>query len=803
MLAGLCVVVPRQAVAATKLQRQVRVTQSFDADWRFIQDDAVGDEKAEFDDATWCAVNVPHDWSIAGPFDEKNPTGGAGGFLPAGIGWYRKDFVLPVNYAQRRVFIEFDGVMANSDVWINGHHLGHRPYGYVSFGYELTGHLNFGDTPNVLAVRADNSGQPASRWYAGAGIYRHVRLVVTDPIHIGQWGVFVSTPEVTPGSATVEVRTTVANQSDSDRTVTVFNYVIAPGEKYSDVIARPWNGPVPRQTIPAGGSADLSAGVVVGKPRLWNVDDPNMYKLVTRVFAESKTGGAGGSELVDEVITPFGIRQFEFRSNTGFWLNGKNFKLKGVCLHHDGSAFGAAVPLGVWERRLHKLRELGVNAIRTAHNPPAPEFLDLCDRMGFIVMDEFFDCWTVAKRPYDYHLHFNEWSKIDARDTIWRDRNHPSIVLWSVGNEIHDTPKAELAKRILRGLVEVCHENDPTRPVTQALFRPNVSGDYTNGLADLLDVIGTNYRDNELLAAQREKPDRKIIGTEQRHDRQTWLWLRDNPSHAGQFLWTGVDYLGESRRWPVVAAGSGLLDRTGVPRPLGYQRQSWWSDQPMVCITRRVAAEQRTSGDPGFTPLDRRQVLFPDWTPANLEAHEENVEIYSNCEQVELRLNGKSLGTQARPADDALRTWRVAFERGILKAIGRNKGRVVATQELRTAGKPVRIALATDRAKTSPAWDEVACISATMVDRKGVPVPNASDLISFRIAGAGVIAAVDSADNASHEPFHATERRAFQGRCFALVKATAPRGKITLTASAPGLKSSSITIKAVPPPAEP
>jgi beta-galactosidase len=457
--------------------------------------------------------------------------------------------------------------------------------------------------------------------------------------------------------------------------------------------------------------------------------------------------------------------------------------------------------MSVWERRLTALRQLGVNAIRTAHNPPAPDFLDLCDRMGFLVMDEFFDCWTVGKNPFDYHLDFNEWSKLDARDTIRRDRNHPSVILYSVGNEIHDTPKAELAKNILRGLVDVCHENDPTRPVTQALFRPNVSGDYTNGLADMLDVIGTNYRDNELLAAQRDKPERKIVGTEQRHDRQTWLWLRDNPSHSGQFLWTGVDYLGESRRWPIMAAGSGLIDRTATPRPLGYERQSWWSDKPMVFMVRRAAATQAAGDDPGFAPLDRRQVVFPDWTPANLETNDQNVEVYSNCGDVELFLNGKSLGVRPINADASPRNWRVPFARGVLKAVGRNDGKIVANYELHTAGPPAGIVLSSDHSKLADDWDDVACVEATVVDRDGNVVPRANQLIRFAISGPGVVAAVDSADNSSHEPFQAQERRAFQGRCFALVKASADAGRIVLTASAPDLKSATLTMSAAPRPA--
>jgi beta-galactosidase len=763
-----------------------RVTNSLDADWRFLKGDAPGAESPAFDDSKWTTLRVPHDWSIEGPFDAKNTTGGAGGFLPSGIGWYRKHLILPKDYANRRVFVEFDGVMANSEVWINGLRLGKRPYGYVSFSYELTGHLNFGNSnPNVLAVRADNSSQPASRWYSGAGIYRHVRLLVTEPVHIVQWGTYVTTSQVRTAQAAVHVRSTLVNGSDASREVSLQTMVISPeGRSVGTAQTKP-------QVVPAGQSLDVDLDISVASPRLWDLNHPGLYRAYTMVKS--------GSALLDDEMVTFGIREARFDPGTGFWLNGKSLKIKGVCLHHDGGAFGAAVPLRVWERRLEQLRELGVNAIRTAHNPPAPEFLDLCDRMGFLVMDEMFDCWTVAKNPYDYHLYFNEWSKIDTRDTVRRDRNHPSIILYSAGNEIRDTPNGDLAKQILAGLVEVFHQNDPTRPVTQGLFRPNVSHDYDNGLADLLDVVGTNYRDNELLAAYQAKPTRKIIGTEQRHDLATWLAARDNVPHAGQFLWSGVDYLGESPNWPIIAAASGLLDRTGTIKPMAFERQSWWSDPPVVHVVRRIDPAQVTSVDPGFEPLIRRQSQFADWTPPNQAAHEESVEAYSNCEEVELFLNGKSLGAKLRNADDSPRIWKVAYEAGTLRAVGRNKGTVAASHELHTAGKAVRIVLAGDRARLSPEWDEICYVAATVTDQNGVVVPGAGDLITFKVTGPGTIAAVDSGNNSSGEPFQASEHRAYQGRCFAMLKAKDSRGRITLSASAPGLAGSSITIDAIAP----
>jgi len=742
---------------------------SFDSGWRFLKSEAPGAEAPAFDDSAWRTVNVPHDWSIEGPFDERNPASGAGAFLPAGIGWYRKHFTIPAPDAGTCIFVDFDGVMANSDVWINGTHLGHRPYGYISFRYELTDHVRFGKE-NVIAVRADNSAQPASRWYAGAGIYRHVRLVVANPVHLDHWATFVTTK-----GSTVRVSTSVVDQSKAGP---------APAHPYSIEVSIAG----PRGAMIAG-PVEPGREITVQSPELWSLDHPVLYRALVTV----KSGG----KVLDNEDVVFGIRDARFDPATGFWLNGENLKIKGVCLHGDAGGLGVAVPLAAWERRLQRLKEIGVNAIRTAHNPPAPEFLDLCDRMGLLVMDEMFDAWTVAKNPYDYHLFFRDWSAKDAADTVRRDRNHPSIVVYSAGNEIHDTPKADLAKGILRGLIDVFHANDPSRPVSQALFRPNVSHDYENGLADMLDVIGQNYREDEILAAHEAKPDRKILGTENGHGRTSWVALRDNPPYAGQFLWSGIDYLGESRSWPMVGAGSGLLDHTGGFKPMAYERQSWWSDKPMVYVARRVAPHRATPTDPGYeagpvTAVRFPQTLFADWNTSGTA----NVEVYSNCEEVELWLNGRSLGSKSLPRDTSPRNWNVPFEPGSIKAVGKNKGKSVATYELRSAGKPAKVVLAVERKRLTPNWDDVAYVTATVVDANGVIVPDADHLVSFKLKGPGVIAAVDSANNSSHEPFQASERRAYLGRCVVVLKASAA-GLITLNASAPELAGSTITIEGV------
>ena len=781
------------------LVTSARVTENFDAGWRFLKADATGAEKNNFDDAAWQKLDLPHDWSIAGPFAETNKTGGAGAFLPSGIGWYRKHFTLPKDDSAKSVSIELDGVMQNSDVWINGFHLGHRPNGYVSFSYELIGHLNFGGD-NVLAVRCDTSEQPASRWYSGAGIYRHVRLVTSDTVHLAENGVVISTPQISATKATVHVQCSVTNGSDSSREIFVQVVLLDPDGNILD-FAHAGLASTISQTLAAGKSAQTGQDIVVTNPQLWNLDKPVLYRALVTVYngvnKPLNLSVSSGVQKLDDETNTFGLRDAHFEAATGFWLNGKNLKIYGVCLHADGGAFGAAVPLSIWEARLKTLRRLGVNAIRTAHNPPAPEFLDLCDRLGFLVMDEMFDCWTVGKNPFDYHLVFDEWSQRDERDAILRDRNHPSVIIYSVGNEIHDTPQAEKAKRILKGLIDVAHAADPTRPVTQALFRPNVSHDYDDGLADLLDVVGQNYREQEILAAHEQKPTRKILGTENTHDRNQWLAVRDHAAYGGQFLWTGIDYLGESKRWPTIGHASGLLDRTGAVKPRSFERASWWLTGPMVRIMRRTAPDDRMPTDPGYGGEElHTQVEFADWTSRNPALHDETVEAYSNCEEVELFLNGQSLGAQKINRDASPRIWKIPFAPGTLKAVARNAGKIVAQDELRTAGKAEKIVLATETKTLPPGFDEVAVIRAHIVDANGVTVPRANDLISFQISGPGVIAAVDNADPASIEPFQAGTRHAYHGECVAYVKTSAAQGEISVTAAATGLQSGLITFQA-------
>lgn len=764
-LASACFIGKLQAQHKAGLPRTVI---PFDKDWRFIRSDPAGAENPDFDDSKWRKLDVPHDWSIEGPYNENNPTGRGGGYLPAGIGWYRKTFTLPGSEKDKEVFIDFDGIYRDSKVWINGHFLGERPNGYISFRYELTPYLHVGKEKNVLAVRVNDSLQPASRYYTGAGIYRHVHLVAVNPVHIAHWGVYLTTPEVSRQEALVRDQTEIVNRSAATANIIVKTTIMDPSGKAVRSSST-------KETIAPGGSKKVVQDIKLTDPMLWGLDHPYLYKASTKIFA--------GDKVTDDQINAFGIREAKFEAATGFWLNGKNIKIKGVCLHHDVGCLGAAVPLNAWKRRFKLLKQAGVNAIRTAHNPPAPEFLDLCDKMGFLVMDEAFDTWNAVKNPakYGYNLYFNQWWRKDIRSMIMRDRDHPSIIIYSVGNEIHDNLNSPEGFKKYKDLQDLVHQMDPSRPVTMALLRPGSSHVYTNGFANMMDVVGQNYRENELVAAHEAHPNWKVIGTENGQSLSAWLALRDNPFMAGQFLWVGFDYLGEAV-WPAISNSQGLFNRIGGWRPRAFQRQSWWSSKPDVHIVRK-----RKNEDAGQ--------WVANWTPVDTDKDSvEEVQVFSNCEQVTLFLNGRSLGSEQKPADDSPRSWEVPFEEGTIKAVGRNNGKEVAADELKTAGAPAKIILSTDQDTISNHWDDVSYIDVKVVDKNKVLCPYADNLIRFSLSGPGTIIGVDNGDATSHEPYQGSERQAYQGRCIAVIRAKENRGKIRITATSPGLKEGVIDI---------
>ena len=757
------------AFQAPAFAQSGRVTTSFDPGWRFLKAEAPGAQAPSYSDAAWKSVAVPHDWSIEGPYDKANPSARGGGYLPTGVSWYRKHFSLPAGEAERRVRIEFDGVMANSDVWINGVHLGKRPYGYVNFSYDLSRHLKFGKGQvNVVAVRTDTTVQPASRYYTGAGIFRHVKLVSTAPVHFGAGGVFVTTPNAGADNASLRLQADVVNASASSGEYTLQTTILDPNGKTIQTIET-------KQHVAAGQSATLEQAGAVTTPQRWSTSQPSLYRAVSVLRK--------GSAVLDEQTSTFGIREAKFEAATGFWLNGVNLKVKGVCLHHDAGALGAAVPLDAWRRRFELLREAGVNAIRTSHNQFASEFLDLADSMGFLVMDETFDTWTAAKHNGEqgYNLNFTKWWEADTRAMILRDRNHPSIILYSVGNEIHDDLNSPEGFQKYKMQQDLVHQLDPTRPVTMALFRPGLSKVYENGFAETMDIVGQNYRENELVAAHQAKPQRKVIGTENGHTIAAWLAIRDNAFMAGQFLWVGFDYLGETD-WPATTFDKGLFDRAGNWKPRGLQRRSWWSDKPVVHIVRKT-------GNAGAG------VWVNDWTPADVNTYiASKVEVYSNADEVELFLNGRSLGVKAKPRNDSPREWDVTFAKGKLRAVGRNAGKEVVAEELITAGPAARIELASSRPALSPVFDDAAFITARVVDAGGVTVPNGGATLMFSVTGPGTLAAVDNGEVTSHASYQSNQCVAAQGKCLAVVKANAAGSPITFTASVQGLPPASLTI---------
>jgi beta-galactosidase len=772
----------------------VRERLNFDQGWQFHCGEVAGGEAPTLRDDAWRRLDLPHDWSIEGPYSPGNASGT--GYLPGGIGWYRKTFALPESLRGRKVFIEFDGVYRDSDVWINAHLVGHRPYGYASFQYDLSPYLNFGGTRNVVAVRVDHSVIADSRWYTGSGIYRHVWLTTTDPVHVAQWGTFVRTPVVTDGEALVSVEASVVNESKSAAGIRVVTVLEDPAGRQVATLSG-------EEQIAAGATRTFAYQGRVQRPQLWSLDHPDIYTAVTTVYA--------GDRQVDEYRTPFGIRSLRFDPNAGFFLNGQPMKLKGVCIHHDLGALGAAFFEAALERRLRLLKELGVNAIRCSHNPMAPELYDLCDRIGLLVMDEAFDEWTGGKHKWTqgwnvgvagirgYHEVFDEWSTRDLEDMVLRDRNHPSIVLWSIGNEIDypgdpfthpfgrdgakpGTPSADVLPPIARRLAATVKGLDVTRPVTQALA--DIGASNATGLASLLDVTGYNYQEANYARDHQFYPERIILGTENSRTATAWEAVARNNWVVGQFLWTGIDYLGEADRYPSRGSQSGLLDFCGFRKPEAWFRQALWSSQPMVYA---VAIQGAGAGN--------EPVTAEHWNWAGDGRKTVPVEVYTNCQTAELFLNGRSLGekTVAGRNLPVLR-WDVPNEPGIVRAIGKQGGTELARFELATAGAPDHIEMLPDKSALHSTGIDLAHIEVRVVDAQGRRVPGADQWIEFEVSGAGRLAAVDNADPLDISPVQAKRRRVWQGRALAIVRSGREAGTITIRATGSGVKPAEATL---------
>ncbi len=816
-----------------------RDTILFDRDWRFHQGEAPGADQPAFSDASWRILDLPHDWMIEGvtgpdpstmdgPFDSKSPAGDGGGYLNGGVGWYRKTFTLPASFRGRRVAILFDGAYMDSDVTCNGQKLGNHPYGFTSFSYDLTPVLKYGAEKNVVSVRL-NVIQPSCRWYSGAGLYRHVWLLVTEPVHVALWGTAISTPKATEKDSEVSVVTeVVAEPGTNASTATLTTILLDPAGKE---VAREqaMQDLTPGQTVAVHQFFSLRAA------QLWSTDRPALYKAVSEVRIQ----GA----LVDSYSTPFGIRDIEFRKDEGFFLNGKRVPLNGVCDHHDLGCLGSAAYERGFERQLRILKAMGCNALRTSHNPPSPQLLDLCDQLGILVMDECFDEWKLDKTKYGYGRFFDQWAERDLTSMIHRDRNHPSIILWSIGNEVTEgfRPGGDKVATMLQDIV---HREDPTRRVTSAAQQPYNAVKY--GFDRALDIFGVNYTssiyqnpdvrardtmigsetastvdsrgeyglqlgpDGHVVVNPRPAPNQvssydRFLPPWATNTEQEEIALQQAPWMAGEFVWTGFDYIGEPTpyKWPSRSSYFGFIDTCGFPKDRYYLYKSIWSAQPVV------------------------HILPSSWNWAALAGKDIPVWIYTNADSVELFLNGRSLGTKNFPGDvetvDIPSTkgtggsppssdrrgpslhlaWNVQYTPGVLKAVARKNGAIVASEEIATAGAPAKIMLESDRSRIEGTGQDLAFIKVTVLDREGRVCPDADNEITFSIRGtAAGLAGVDNGDPTNHESFQGSRHKAFHGLALAVLRSRRDAtGTVTLNASAPGLPAAKLTLQVTTAPA--
>uniref|UniRef100_A0AB33JE17 Beta-galactosidase GalB n=2 Tax=unclassified Prevotella TaxID=2638335 RepID=A0AB33JE17_9BACT len=791
-----------------------RDRQLFTDGWLFALADSKEMSNPDYQDVKWRRLDLPHDWAIEGDFHAANPSGANGGALPGGIGWYRKHFTIQNLGQGKRYFVEFDGVYMNSSVYINGHKLGERPYGYIGFEYDLTPYLVKGD--NVIAVKVDNSEQPNSRWYAGCGIYRNVWFTQTEALRIAHWGVHVQTTS----KGQVSVNTSLVDEGHQGQKPIVRNTIYDANQR---VVAR-------------NESSMFSQRLRVKNPRLWSIDNPYIYKVKTEVLL--------GGKVIDEVTTTTGFRDFRFDNKTGFWLNGKNLKINGVCDHHDLGCLGAAINTDALVRKLRMLKEMGCNAIRCSHNPPAPELLDLCDSMGFIVMDESFDMWRQKKTTFDYALFFDKWAERDLTDLVLRDRNHPSVIMWSLGNEVleqwnpkkgaevgdvnillnaaHDSSELQQREkglsdnaRLTIWLANIVRRLDTTRPITAGCSEPSPQNHLFKSGA--LDIIGFNYHHQNIKDVPANFPGKPFIMSESVSALQTrgyymmpsdsvyiapthwrlpytdpsfscsaydnmraawgstheptWDVVKHTPYVSGQFIWTGWDYIGEPTPYNFPARSSyfGIIDLAGFPKDVYYMYQSEWTDKPVLH-------------------------LFPhwNWMPG------QTIDMwcyYNQADEVELFVNGQSAGIRKKGTHDYHVMWRVKYAPGTVKVVARKDGQIVREQEIHTAGNPDHLCMKADRQILQPNGKSLAFVTIEVVDKDGNVCPNAGNQLYFSTEGDVKIAGVDNGCQYSLERFKDNKRKAFNGRCLVVLQSGKSTGEIQLRARGVGLKDGSITLQ--------
>ena len=796
---------------------------SFNEGWKFHKGEAKNAQYLSFDDSSWRNQNLPHDWAIEGPFDiEYNAR--CGGLPFHGEGWYRKSFNVPKNLKGKHVSLHFDGAMYNAKIWLNGVLIGNRPNGYIGFSVKLSEYLNYGGE-NLIAVQLTPEDL-SSRWYPGAGIYRNTWLEINNPVHVPKWGTFITTPKITDKLANINIKTEIENTTSINKTITIQTIIFSKENQELSSISEAIS--VNKNEI-----SIINQSTEIANPKLWGLQSPYLYRAETKLFEKGN--------LIDTYNTTFGVRTIEYGSDFGFKLNDKSTKFQGVCLHHDLGPLGTAVNRRATERQLEIMQDMGVNAIRTSHNPPSPEQVQLCDEMGLMIQIEAFDMWEKPKVENGYSKVFNEWHKQDLRDMIRAFRNSPSVVMWSIGNEILEQSDKINGKRIANELAMICKQEDPTRPTTAGFnYYP---APIKNGLASAIDLVGWNYKPRKYAEITEQHPNWVIYGSEtsstvssrgvyhlpiekyELHESlqitsydiigPPWAYppdiefesLENNPNNLGEFIWTGFDYLGEptpfggkdnstngywNGNWPARSSYFGAVDLCGLPKDRFYLYQSQWTKDPMVHV-------------------------LPHWNWEGMEGKKIPVFSYTNCDEVELFVNGKSHGKKIKGIDktpipinfidweggryqgDFMSPyrlhWNVPYEAGELKVIGYIDGKKVTEKQINTAKKPAKIELVPDRNLIKSDREDMSFVTVRILDIEGNLCPNSENLVEFELKGEGEIVAVGNGNPATTELFQSNQRKAFSGQCMVYIKASSSPGEIILKAKSDGLEGADITIQ--------
>ncbi len=793
--------------------------QDFNEDWLFFKGSVDSGENVTLDDSNWRKLTLPHDWAIEGPF-KKGSDLRTGGLPVHGVGWYRKHFNIDKSHQNKQISIEFDGAMNNSKVWLNGTYIGERPFGYIGFEFDLTPYINFGGD-NVIAVQLSPEDL-SSRWYPGAGIYRNVRLKLKNAIHIPQWGTYITTPKVTDQQATVNVETTIKNSNSSTAEVVLETTLKDKNGKIVGAVSVPL-------TINESSEKNVEQSIKVINPERWDIKSPTLYTAISKVLVN-------GQE-VDVFTSEFGIRTISFDANDGFILNGNKVELNGVCMHHDQGPLGTAINYRAKERQMQIMQSMGVNALRTSHNPPSPELLQVCDRLGIVVIVEAFDEWKKGKVPNGYNKHFDKWHEKDLRDMIRRDHNHPSVIMWSIGNEILEQSEKD-GWKLTKHLNDICHDQDPTRPTTIGFnYYP---APFVNKLAYQVDVVGMNYWPLSYKEIKEQNPDIILYGSETssltssrgvyhhpieaEFQKEThhvssydaivgppWAYPPDaefdaqeqTPFSLGEFMWTGFDYLGEptpyagkdnsthgrwTLDWPSRSSYFAPVDLAGFPKDRYYLYQSQWTTEPMVHV-------------------------LPHWNWEGKEGKTIPVYAYTNCDEVELIVNGKSLGRKVKGVDTTdipaefhdfkkgmytskyRLSWNVPYHPGSIKVIGYKNGKAVAEKKIKTAQSPAKMELLADRNEINADGKDLSFITVKIQDKFDALCPTATNKVNFKVTGEGSLVAVGNGDQTAITSFQANYRDAFSGLCLVVVKSTKKAGEIKIEATSDGLESNTIIVK--------